>query len=76
MNKQIRTELTFAFSQMHKKHLKIVPKEIIDEILNGEKDKDLFESFDKDKPFTKQNISIESLEILNKIFNNIPDSEF
>lgn len=75
MNKQTKTELAFAFSQMYKKHLKLVPKEILEEIKIGI-DKNLFNSFDKEKPFTKQDFSEESLEILADIFKDIPDSSF
>jgi hypothetical protein len=75
MNKQVKTELAFAFSQMHKKHLKLVPKELIKDVLSNV-DKEIFNSFDEDKPFTKQNLSEETLEIIAKIFKDIPEEKF
>ena len=75
MNKQTKTELAFAFSQMYKKHLKLVPEHILKEIKTGIDEK-LFNSFDKDKPFTKQNFSEETLEILAGIFKDIPEENF
>ena len=76
MNKQTRTELAFVFSQMHKKHLKLIPKDIRTEVMKEEKDMTLFKSFDFDKPFTKQNLSQETLEILADIFKDVPDDKF
>ena len=76
MNKQTRAELAFVFSQMHKKHLKLIPKEIRTEVMKEEKDMQVFKSFDIEKPFTKQNLSQDTLEILANIFKDIPDLKF
>ena len=70
MSSRVKTELAFAFLQMHKCHLKLVPKSLLEEIKTG-LDKKLYKSFDKDKPFTKQNFSEETLEILVDIFKDL-----
>lgn len=76
MNKTTRAELAFVFSQLYKKHKKLIPKEIIEEVVNKEKDVEVYKSFDRDKPFTKQNLSVETLEILAEIFKDVPDIKF
>lgn len=67
MNKQTKTELAFAFSQMYETDLMRVPVEIQKEVL---KDIDIeeFEKFDPKIPFTKQDFNTETLEILAAIF--------
>ena len=76
MNKQTRAELAFVFMQMYKKHLQLVPKEILLDVKNGEKDSKVYKAFDYEKPFTKQNLSQETLEILADIFKDVPDAKF
>ena len=69
MNNEIKAELAFVLSQLYDNHLKMVPAEILEEIKDF--DLEIFEKFDGDKPFTKQNLSTETLEILAKIFKDI-----
>ena len=44
--------------------------------MKEEKDMQVFKSFDIEKPFTKQNLSQDTLEILANIFKDIPDLKF
>ena len=76
MNKRTRAELAFVFLQLYKKHLKLIPKEIVSEVVKEEKDMDVYNSFDKEKPFTEQKLSDETIEILANIFKDIPDAKF
>ncbi len=69
MNKQVKAELAFALSQLYDNHLEKVPAEILEEIKDF--DMEIFEKFDGGKPFTQQDLSIETLEILAKIFKDI-----
>ena len=75
MNSQVKAELMFIFSQLHTKHLKMIPSDIIKDAQNGF-DEIVFFNFDKSKPFLDQNISEETLEILDNIFSKIPDEDF
>ena len=75
MDKKIKGELMFVFSQLHIHHLKLISKELIEEVKNGF-DKDVFYSFKKSKPFTEQELSEETLEILDGVFSKIPDEDF
>ncbi len=68
MNNRVKAELAFAFSQMYEKDLAKVPVELQTEVLNGVSQKD-FECFELDKPFTSQDLSEETLDILATIFN-------
>lgn len=67
MNKQTKTELAFAFSQMYENDLMKVPVEIQKEVLK-DLDMEEFKKFDPEKPFTNQDFSEETLEILAAIF--------
>ena len=67
MNSKIKAELAFAFSQLHEEDLALVPSEIQKEVAEGYDEK-TFASFDIEKPFTSQELSDESLEILSQIF--------
>ena len=69
MNKKIKTELAFAFSQMFEEHLAMVPPELLAEVSN-DVDTEYLATFDQDKPFTEQDLSEETLEILEAIFKD------
>lgn len=69
MNSKIKIELAFAFSQMHENHLAMIPKEILEAVSN-DIDTDHLSTFDSNKPFTEQNLSEETLEILATIFKD------
>lgn len=69
MDRTINAELAFVFSQLRDEQLMLVPKEI-QEIVSGDFDKEVFESFDAEKPFTEQELSEETLQILSEIFKN------
>ena len=69
MNKQTKTELAFAFSQMYEEHLQMVPQELLAEI-SHDIDAELFAKFDPNKPFTEQDLCEETLEILATIFKD------
>ena len=73
MDKRIKAELLFAFSQMYEDRLKKVPQKLRDEIV-VDYDEKVFKSFDPEKPFTKQVMSEESLEILLNIFKDDDES--
>lgn len=70
MNKKINAELAFVFSQLREEQLLLVPKEI-QEVVSSDFDEEVFCSFDPEKPFTEQELSEETLELLNEIFNNV-----
>lgn len=70
MNKKINTELAFVFSQLREEQLSLVPNEI-QEMVANDFDEEVFNSFDSEKPFTEQELSEETLEILKEIFENI-----
>ena len=69
MDRKINAELAFAFSQLFEEDLMKVPDEIKETVLNNFDEK-VFNSFDSDKPFTDQELSEETLEILAEIFRN------
>lgn len=69
MNRQIKAELAFAFSQMFQKDLDKVPEEVQREVFSDLESKDI-ERFDPEKPFTSQDLSEETLLILASIFGN------
>lgn len=69
MDRKINAELAFVFSQLRDEQLVLVPKEI-QEIVARDFDKEVFESFDEEKPFTEQELSEETLQILSEIFKN------
>ena len=69
MDRKINAELAFAFSQLFEEDLMKVPDEIKETVLN-DFDEKVFNSFDSDKPFTDQELSEETLEILAEIFRN------
>ena len=69
MDRTINAELAFVFSQLRDEQLILVPKEI-QEIVSSDFDKEVFESFDEEKPFTEQELSEETLQILSEIFKN------
>lgn len=69
MDRKINAELAFVFSQLRDEQLVLVPKEI-QEIVARDFDKEVFESFDEEKPFTEQFLSEETLQILSEIFKN------
>lgn len=70
MDRVINAELAFVFSQLRDEQLSLVPKEI-QEIVSSDFDKEVFESFDVEKPFSEQDLSEETLQILSEIFKNI-----
>ena len=69
MNKKVKAELLFAFSQMYEDVLMAVPQKLKEEVVI-DFDKELFDSFDSEIPFTEQEMSEEALEILEKIFKD------
>jgi hypothetical protein len=70
MNKKINAELAFVFSQLREEQLLLVPREI-QEVVSSDFDEEVFCSFDPEKPFTEQELSEETLELINEIFNNV-----
>lgn len=72
MDKKINAELAFVFSQLQEKHLMLVPEEI-QVAVASEIDREVFDRFDSEKPFTEQDLSEETLEILTEIFKNIEE---
>lgn len=70
MDKKIKAELAFVFSQLHEEQLLRIPDELKFEVLNDINSED-FSKFDAEKPFTEQDISQETLEILMGIFGEI-----
>ena len=72
MDKKINAELAFVFSQLQEKHLILVPEDIQIAVAS-EIDSEVFERFDSEKPFTEQELSEETLEILTEIFKNIEE---
>ena len=72
MDKKINAELAFVFSQLQEKHLMLVPEEI-QVAVASEIDREVFVRFDSEKPFTEQDLSEETLEILTEIFKNIEE---
>ena len=68
MDKRIKAESAFAFSQLREDDLEKIPNHIRDEIVLGF-DEEIFNRFDSEKPFTEQNLSEEALEILSDIFD-------
>lgn len=69
MNKLTKTELAFAFSQMHEHHLEMVPAQLLEEV-SKDIDETHFAKFDPEKPFTEQELGEETLEILATIFKD------
>ena len=69
MDNRIKSELAFVFSQLHERQLLMIPEEIQSEVAGGI-DEEIFDGFDADKPFTEQNLSEETLEILYRIFKD------
>lgn len=69
MNKITKTELAFAFSQMHEHHLEMVPAALLEEI-SKDIDEAHFAKLDPEKPFTEQELSEETLEVLATIFKD------
>lgn len=69
MNKKVKAELLFAFSQMYEDVLMAVPQKLKEEVVI-DFDKEVFDSFDSEIPFTEQEMSEEALEILEKIFKD------
>ncbi|MBR3884963.1 MAG: hypothetical protein IKJ33_00645 [Clostridia bacterium] len=67
MDKKIKAELAFVFSQLHEEQLLMIPDELRLEVLN-DFDGETFSKFDEEKPFIEQDISQETLEILAEIF--------
>ena len=70
MNKKINAELAFVFSQLREEQLLLVPREI-QEVVSSDFDEEVFCSFYPEKPFTEQELSEETLELINEIFNNV-----
>ena len=70
MNKKINAELAFVFSQLREEQLLLVPREI-QEVVSSDFDEEVFCGFDPEKPFTEQELSEETLELINEIFNNV-----
>lgn len=70
MDKKIKAELAFVFSQLHEEQLLRIPDELKFEVLNDINSED-FSNFDAEKPFTEQDISQETLEILREIFGEV-----
>ena len=64
-----KSELAFAFSQMHEHHLEMIPKEILQDVSENF-DETLINHLDPDKPFSEQNLSEETLEVLEKLFKD------
>ena len=75
MNKKVRAELMFVFSQLHTHHLKLVPQEIINEA-KSDFDEEVFFNLDRSKPFTEQDLSEETFEILHDVFSKYADIDF
>ena len=69
MNKLTQAELAFVFSQLYDKHLEMVPQDLLEEV-SKDIDGSLIAHLDPDKPFTKQDLSEETLEILASIFKD------
>lgn len=69
MDRTINAELAFVFSQLRDEQLILVPNEIKG-IVGSDFDKDVFESFDAEKPFVEQELSEETLQFLSEIFKN------
>lgn len=67
MDKKIKAELAFVFSQLHKEQLLMIPDELRLDVFS-DFDDETFSKFDEEKPFTEQDISQETLEILSKFF--------
>jgi transcriptional/translational regulatory protein YebC/TACO1 len=63
MDKKINAELAFVFSQLREEQLLTIPKEI-QEVVSSDFDAEVFSNFDSEKPFTEQELSDETLEIL------------
>jgi hypothetical protein len=69
MDKKINAELAFVFSQLREEQLLTIPKEI-QEVVSSDFDAEVFSNFDSEKPFTEQELSDETLEILTEIFKD------
>lgn len=69
MDKKINAELAFVFSQLREEQLLLVPNEI-QEVVANDFDEEIFSEFDPEKPFTEQDLSEETLELLKDIFKN------
>ena len=72
MDAKILAELDFVFSQLPPSYINKIPEQMIIEA-KTKKDIEHFNSFDQSKPFTKQNISPKTLEILDKVFRKYFD---
>lgn len=69
MNKLTQAELAFVFSQLYDKHLEMVPQDLLEEV-SKDIDPSQISHLDPDKPFTEQDLSEETLEILASIFKD------
>ena len=74
MDKKIKAELVFAFSQLTANQLKNIPEEILKEV-STDYDETVYNNFEQDVPFTRQELSEETMEILLKLFENIEEVE-
>lgn len=72
MDGKILAELDFVFSQLPPSYIDKIPEDLLIEA-KTKKDIEHYNSFDESKPFTKQNISPKTLEILDKIFRKYFD---
>ena len=67
MDEKIKAELAFVFSQLYNEHIEMIPKKLLIEVMKSF-DEETFNRLDPDKPFTKQELSEETLQILADIF--------
>ena len=74
MDKKIKAEIVFAFSQLTANQLKNIPEEILKEV-STDYDETVYNNFEQDVPFTRQELSEETMEILLKLFENIEEVE-
>ena len=69
MDKKVKAELAFVFSQLYEDQLLMVPDDFRQEVLI-DFDEEHFAKFDEEKPFTEQELAEETLEILAEIFKD------
>ncbi len=69
MNNLTKSELAFAFSQMHEQHLEMLPKELLQDVSENF-DASLIKHLDPEKPFSEQDLSEETLEVLASLFKD------
>ncbi len=67
-NKKIRTELSFAFSQMQKKHLDLLDQKFVEKC-NTNIDTEYLKTLNAEKPFTKQELSEDTFKIIDILFS-------